>query len=178
MAEVAISREPESLGLPTMASSSSSPSSSPPPSLVEVVVSRFSEDIKPLLGFIHKKHPTWTVVVYNKNSTNLSDELLAIEKRKLPHLHALVRKHQLFKVVDLPNVGRESHTFLYHITQSLDNLAMVTVFLPGSCMNSDKMHHTEVLLGKVDKSKTSVLKGSWYAPDVRSQLKSFCINAW
>lgn len=33
-----------------------------------------------------------------------------------------------FTVVDLPNIGREAHTYLYHIIENYDNLADITVF--------------------------------------------------
>lgn len=35
--------------------------------------------------------------------------------------------------VPLPNVGRESHTYVYHIVQNYDNLADVTFFVQGRC---------------------------------------------
>ena len=34
-------------------------------------------------------------------------------------------------VESLPNVGREGHAYLHHIIKNFDNLADVTVFLPG-----------------------------------------------
>jgi len=36
------------------------------------------------------------------------------------------------KVVQLPNIGRESHTYLHHIVNEYHNLANVTVFIQGS----------------------------------------------
>ncbi len=35
----------------------------------------------------------------------------------------------------LPNVGRESHTYLYHIIKNYENLAAVTVFLQGQIVD-------------------------------------------
>ncbi|XP_022083668.1 uncharacterized protein LOC110975458 isoform X3 [Acanthaster planci] len=37
----------------------------------------------------------------------------------------------MYKWERLPNVGREAHTYLYHILQNYDSLAEVTVFLQG-----------------------------------------------
>ena len=37
----------------------------------------------------------------------------------------------------LPNVGRESHTYLHHMVHSYDELADVTLFLPGSVAEMD-----------------------------------------
>lgn len=33
-----------------------------------------------------------------------------------------------FTIFDLPNIGREAHTYLYHIVENYDNLADVTIF--------------------------------------------------
>ena len=43
---------------------------------------------------------------------------------------------QLYAWEKLPNVGRESHTYLYHIIQNYENLPEVTVFLQGEGMGS------------------------------------------
>ncbi|XP_038053499.1 uncharacterized protein LOC119725936 isoform X3 [Patiria miniata] len=44
----------------------------------------------------------------------------------------------MYKWERLPNVGRESHTYLYHIIENYDNLADVTVFLQGHGSDPDK----------------------------------------
>jgi Protein of unknown function (DUF3431) len=38
----------------------------------------------------------------------------------------------------LPNVGRCDHTYLRHIIDNYDNLADLTIFIPGSCDMDDK----------------------------------------
>lgn len=47
--------------------------------------------------------------------------------------------------VRLPNVGRETHTYLYHIIKNYDNLAEVTVFLQGNPVD-----HSELLGYSID----------------------------
>ncbi|XP_038053583.1 uncharacterized protein LOC119726035 [Patiria miniata] len=44
----------------------------------------------------------------------------------------------VYKWEELPNVGREPHTFLYHIIANYDNLADLTVFLHGHGTYVDK----------------------------------------
>ena len=44
--------------------------------------------------------------------------------------------------IKLPNVGRECHTFLYHIVQNYDNLDDITVFLQGN-----PFEHIQVIMG-------------------------------
>ena len=50
----------------------------------------------------------------------------------------------------LPNVGRESHTYLQHIINNYDNLAEVTVFLQGEGISKGFCFHTiEEMLSKI-----------------------------
>lgn len=78
---------------------------------VQVVVARYAEDLEWL------KEPPFDrfddVVVYNKGPTPFESDSA--------------------RVVKLPNVGREGHTYLTHILRNWDNLADVTVFVMGSC---------------------------------------------
>ena len=43
---------------------------------------------------------------------------------------------------DLPNIGRETHTYLHHIINNYDSLPEVTIFLPGSADASNKWNKT------------------------------------
>lgn len=44
--------------------------------------------------------------------------------------------------IKLPNIGRETHTFLHHIVENYDNLDDVTVFLQGN-----PFEHIQVIMG-------------------------------
>lgn len=81
---------------------------------VQVVVARYAEDLTWL-----RKLPFHDIVVYNKN-----DRARDTTMGSLP---------PTARVVNLPNVGRCDHTYLYHIVTQWDNLADVTLFVPGSC---------------------------------------------
>ena len=48
----------------------------------------------------------------------------------------------------LPNVGRESHTYLHHLVTRYDNLADYTVFLQGSCLDHLAPGTTPQTLGR------------------------------
>lgn len=70
---------------------------------MQIVIARYKEDT------------TWTdglgnVVIYNKSTSDVES----------PH-----------EVVPLPNVGREGHTYAYHILTQYDTLDDYTVFLQG-----------------------------------------------
>ena len=71
----------------------------------EIVVARFKEDIIWLLPY---KNIT---TIYNKGDDNI-----------------LLNN---FNTIKLPNIGRESHTYLYHIINNYDNLADKTIFFQG-----------------------------------------------
>ncbi|KAK4692742.1 hypothetical protein P7C71_g4524, partial [Lecanoromycetidae sp. Uapishka_2] len=71
---------------------------------VEVVVAHYNEDLSWLEGH------TSDCTIYHKGG----------EKHAPPYPH-----------LTLPNIGREGHTYLHHITERYDSLADVTVFLQG-----------------------------------------------
>ena len=70
-----------------------------------IVIAKYNEDT------------TWTTKL-QKPDTN------CIVYSKGPHSHPLE--------INLPNVGRESHTYVYHIVNNYETLANVTVFLQGN----------------------------------------------
>jgi hypothetical protein len=72
-----------------------------PPPL-ELIVARHEED----LAWIRRVPREFTITIYNKGPD-------------LAHAHAL------------PNIGREAHTYLHHLTERYNTLADVTVFVQG-----------------------------------------------
>ena len=81
------------------------------------------------------------------------------------------------KVINLDNVGRCDHTYLYHIIKNYNNLADVTIFLPASCMDSHKKEFTFNVIKHVLETKTTVLQGG-ILNDVRSHLYNFTLDEW
>jgi len=78
---------------------------------IELVVAKYGENLD-WLDYLGKQS-----VIYNKG-----EEIVSQWKYK--------------KVINLPNVGRESHTYLYHIINNYDNLADITMFCQGNIDNS------------------------------------------
>ncbi len=72
----------------------------------QIVIARYNEDIRWLLPF---KDIT---IIYNKGNHDI-----------------ILNK---FQTIYLENVGRESHTYLYHIINNYDNLADKTLFFQGT----------------------------------------------
>ena len=73
---------------------------------VEIVVAAYGEDI----NWLNKYSHLVTIYQKKKDSNNTSSS----------------------KVIHLPNVGRESHTYLHHIVNEYHNLANLTVFIQGT----------------------------------------------
>ncbi len=72
----------------------------------QIVVSRYNENIDWLTPF---KNIT---IIYNKGNNNIDSNI--------------------FNIVNLKNVGRESHTYLYHIINNYEKLAYNTIFFQGN----------------------------------------------
>ena len=74
-----------------------------------LVVSRYDEDI----SWVKQVDPSIKVFLYNKGK----------------HLNDLIH---------LPNVGRESHTYLHHILQHYDKLPDIAIFVQGNPFDHSK----------------------------------------
>jgi hypothetical protein len=108
---------------------------------VDLVVARYNEDISWLSKVPHKLN----IIVYNKDDrrskkTNMYSKF-EIKQPKIEHPNA--------RIISLPNIGRESDTYLYHIINNYDKLASKTIFTQG-----DPFIHSPdflELLNKTDK---------------------------
>ncbi len=76
----------------------------------EVVIARYYDF--EYLDWVDKEFPNEKITIYNKGLNNLT-----------PSAH--------WKVINIPNLGRESHTYLYHIVTNYYNLADRTFFTQG-----------------------------------------------
>ena len=95
--------------------------------MLEIVVSHYEENLDWLLGHEHQ------TTLYNKG-----------ESRHIFTTHRLIQ---------LPNVGRESHTYLYHIVHNYDSLASLTLFTQGRI--EDSVEHFQGLDNLIEKAETS-----------------------
>jgi len=103
----------------------------------ELVVARYTEDIRWLetlpKGLFSK------IRVYNKGKP-LSSAIAGVE------------------IIQLENIGRESHTYLTHVVNNYSNLAKLTVFVPGSVMKKDyKVKQFHRILDKVRETGESMI---------------------
>jgi hypothetical protein len=84
-----------------------------------LVVAKYKEDI----SWINELKDHFDIVVYNKDN-NLDPHDLNFHKREY-HIDGI-------KWIDLPNIGREAQTYLFHIIENFDNLHDLEVFTQGN----------------------------------------------
>jgi len=103
-----------------------------------IVISRYNEN----LDWIHEspfnKHP---IIIYNKGNDDID------LKQNSSNTH----------IIKLPNVGRESHTFLYHIIENYDKLSEITIFLVGSLKLPNKYDRSIKMIETVEKTNNTYL---------------------
>ena len=83
-----------------------------------LIISRYNEDLDWL-----KKFKDFEITVYNKGNKLL--------------------ENKTFKVLNLENVGRESHTWLYHIVKNYNSLNDINIFLQGRIDDLNCMAHKD-----------------------------------
>jgi hypothetical protein len=87
---------------------------------IELVVARYNED----LNWLKKVPKNIKITIYNKGKDDIN-----------------------YPSIKLPNIGRESHTYLFHIIKNYDNLAEKTIFCQG-----DTIFHSPGFLNLLKKN--------------------------
>lgn len=123
----------------------------------EIVVSRYKEKLdwlgtEPFSEFNH--------VIYNKSSDS---NFYTSEKTT--------------SVIDLPNVGKCDHTYLYHIVENYDTLKDITIFLPGSVDMSFKIGNATRIVDSLKTTPESTIV-SVPCNDVAADLSGFTLDNW
>jgi len=93
---------------------------------LEVVISRYNEDV----NWIKEFFPREKVTIYNKGKKDIESK-------------------DNIKVIEIENVGRESHTYLYHIVKNYENLKKYVVFLQGNPFD----HNGQYFLAQIKSRK-------------------------
>ena len=130
------------------------------PSL-DVVVARYKEDVNWLREY--DDGTFGRLFMYNK-----SDK---------PVEYSNGRANYIYR--ELPNVGVCDHTYLYHIIDNYDNLADVTVFLPGSGSLGNKKDTVDFVMEKVKTTRKTVFNvGPFPDRSVGEVLYDFTLENW
>jgi len=126
---------------------------------IQIVVAKYQEN----MDFLQREpFSRYSQLIYDKSSGGSPDEKAATGSN----------------VVFLPNVGRESHTYLYHIIENYDNLADITIFLPGSCMDTYKKWQTKKTLELVERTHNTVFVSSEMVGDIKTHLYNWCLDEY
>lgn len=124
---------------------------------IELVISRYNEDLEWLKFRPFNKHK---IIIYNKG------------------VNSSFYKPPGSRVVNLSNVGRCDHTYLYHIIHNYDNLADNTIFLPGSVDMPSKKRKAKKQVNEVEKYNNTVFIGYRHKGKVEDELYDFELSSW
>lgn len=126
------------------------------PRKIEIVVSRFNEDLEWTNEGIFKNYK---YIVYNKGNNDNFE------------------KSNVDKIIYLENVGKCDHTYLYHIITNYGNMADITLFLPGSLDLINKKKKATEILNIITKTNHAIFLGE-YCNNIKDKFKYFCLDNW
>lgn len=95
---------------------------------INIIVSRYNEDLEWINEYPFNQ---FQYIVYNKG---INDDFC---------------KNNVTQIINLPNVGRESHTYLYHIVNNYNNLSDILIFFPGSLNITHKKEKSIKILNNI-----------------------------
>jgi len=124
---------------------------------IQLVISRYNENLEWINEDPYNRYEN---IIYNKSDNS---DFSKSKKTK--------------KIVSLPNVGRCDHTYLYHVVKNYDNLANITVFLPGSANMENKKDKSSRLLNEIETNNQNVFLCSKYE-NVQEEFYDFQLESW
>lgn len=135
---------------------------------VDIIVARYAENLSWLKNIpIPDSNTIVSLYIYNKGcKLSKTDDIM-------PHVPYFVKDVHL---IELRNVGRCDHTYLYHVVNNYDCLADVTIFLTASANIPRKWAQTIHTIRNVFKHHGPAIKGH-YSGNVRSALGGFTIES-
>lgn len=125
---------------------------------IDIVVSRYNEDLE---WMNEEPFNKFQYIVYNKG---LNDEFC---------------KNNVKEIINLPNLGKCDHTYLYHVVNNYDNLADIIIFFPGSLNAEYKKQKAVKILNYVISSgyNNAFFLGN-YQNDIFETFKDFKLDDW
>ena len=123
---------------------------------IEIIVSRYNEDLKWTTENIFNE---FKYVVYNKG---INDNF---------------EKTNVKQIININNVGRCDHTYLYHIVTNYNNLADIIVFFPGSLELTNKKERAIQILNGIKKYKTAIFLGE-STNSIKNIFNEFKLDNW
>jgi hypothetical protein len=122
----------------------------------DIVIARYEEDVSWVQQI--PKEKVSRIFIYNKGSPVTAEGCI---------------------VIPLPNLGRETHTYLHHVLQNYNALADTTIFLPGSVIDAPwKLNQFRACMEAYKKSPAeSVIVGDTKNINLED-LKSFQLDEY
>lgn len=134
---------------------------------IDLVISRYSESLEwlcdpEILSCLDNDKIDTTIYIYNKG--------IEFPVELCHHF----TKYNL-RYIELPNVGRCDHTYLYHIINHYNQLADVTIFLPGSGIMEYKKNRSFNVIKKSYETLNSV----FFVNDITlKEVYDFQLDLW
>ena len=125
-----------------------------------LVIARYKED---LAWLENEPYNQFKHIIYNKGTDT--------------KFHT--NKHTM-EIIDLPNVGKCDHTYIYDIIRRYDILSNITLFLPGSMDIEFKDNTAKHIIKSLQSQKTpnSTMLITNYQIPIYKSLGDFEINVW
>ena len=123
---------------------------------IDIIVSRYNEDLEWMNEYPFNQ---FKYIIYNKG-TNYN-----------------FNKKYIKEIININNVGRESHTYLYHIITNYNNLAKINIFFPGSLDIERKNYKSKYLLNLIKKNNKAYLVGK-YTNNLKKKFGAFYLDEW
>jgi len=125
---------------------------------IEIVVSRYNEDLNWLNEYPFNQ---FKYIVYNKGDNENFEKTNVVE------------------IINIENVGKNDHTYLYHIIKNYDKLSNIIVFLPGSVnMDYKKTHAKQILNNIIQSHYTKAYFVGYYQENIKDSFKNFKLEKW
>lgn len=123
---------------------------------VDMVVARYNENLE----WIYDKEiniflDEWVHQIYIYNKGNNFEFVGNPDYTPLEKLYDS-RLAYISAILPLPNIGRCDHTYLHHIVENYDNLANITIFVPGTLHLQYKLDKIHKLFDEIRKNESAV----------------------
>ena len=123
---------------------------------IEIVIARYNETLDWIDQEPFNKYP---ITIYNKGPNDNFKQISNVKR-----------------IIPVENVGRCDHTYLYHVIKNYDNLADITISLPGSSDIDYKINTAKNTVIETEKNKNSHFND--YTESVYNEFKDFQLDEW
>ena len=124
--------------------------------MIDIIIARYNEDLNWML---ESPFNNFKYIVYNKGD---NDNFC---------------KENVKQIINISNLGKCDHTYLYHIVNNYYNLAEILVFFPGSIQMPEKKEKAVKILQYIFVYKQAVFLGN-YCQNLPIHFHNFTLDEW